>query len=64
MRMAIHASVSSVSPRPPAPGPRPPNQFNPHFLPFEFAAKFNPDTVHVVPFYPKSTFWIYANNAE
>ena len=28
-----------------------PNQFNPHFL-----SKFNPDTVHVVAFYPKSTF--------
>ena len=57
MLMHIHASVSSVP-------PPPPNQFNPHFLPFEFAAKFNPDTVHVVPFYSKSNFWIYAHNAE
>ena len=63
MLMPIHASVSSVTPSPPPPAPRPPhpNQFNPHFLPFEFATKFNPDTVHVVPFYPKSNFWIYAH---
>ena len=63
MLMHIHASVSSVTPSPPHPHPHP-NKFNPHFLPFEFAAKFNPDTVHVVLFYPKSNFWIYAHNAE
>ena len=52
MLMPIHASVSSVTRNPqPQPPPPTPNQFNPHFLPFEFAAKFNSDTVHVVPFY-------------
>ena len=40
--------------------PPSPNQFNPYFLPFEFAVKFNPITVHVVPFYlqPRQSIFI------